>query len=253
MLGTLLGLRLLPSLLLLGQHHFLHNIFELFHRFVSLDLRLTLLVQDALHVDLELVAEAVSDVSILPHLHVHQRQFVFFNCRQFLFIGRLVCLLLRDESVRLVQVVEHAACLDLLIVVGLRPHDQIAQRLLVLALLDVLQRAVVCRAQCVCHELLAARLGEGLVSFGLENSLGGLLLEGPGPLLLHLALIQSESFDFVAKCVADIRRVLLHAVMLQVLHYSLLLERYRFELLLKEFVFLDTGSKVITYLNNSSK
>ena len=66
-------------------------------------------------------------------------------------------------------------------------------------------------------------------------------------------MIQGESFDFVAKGVADARRILSHAIMLQVLHDSLLLKWNRFELLLEEFVLLckeKVSKTIITYLNN---
>ena len=87
-LWALLGLirYLLLLLLLLTGLDLFHGIFKFLHRFVSLELRFALFVLNSFQVNLELVDEAITNVRLLPHLHVHHCKFIFFYSRQFLSI-----------------------------------------------------------------------------------------------------------------------------------------------------------------------
>ena len=107
-------------------------------------------VANRFRIDLVLVAQVVTNISLLTHVHVKQGKLVLFHRSQFLLVCALQLLFDHDELVSFVQVVESTSCLNLLLILGLSAQDELPELLFVIAILDILQGA---RVHCA-HKVL---------------------------------------------------------------------------------------------------
>ena len=121
-------------------------------------LRLCLLVPHGLWVQLELIAQTVSNIGILAHLHVNYGQLIFLHGSQFLLIRTFGFLLSHNETVGFIEVIECSASLYLFLKLWLSSNDKIPQLFLISALFDFLHCAWV---RCV-HEIKLNRCWQRL-------------------------------------------------------------------------------------------
>ena len=162
----------------------------------------------------------------------------------------LVCalqlLLNHDELVCFVQVIESTSCLNLLLILGLSAQDELPELLLVITVLDILQRARIhcahkvlfigrrfwhsdcmrpCRVQL--HHLLLVREHAPL-----------LVIETLGALFLSFCSLHGEEPDLVVECIGDVCRVLSHADAVEAFFDRLLFIWDPIQLIIDEFVAL---------------